>query len=150
MLEAESRRALLTAALALLAGLVCYLWLRPDQIGPALLLGSGPALTHAFAFAVLLLIAGRPSSLHHRRVLLGVWLALLVTFEALQLPGAKPWMAASVQAVDTWPLALGELLQAHGAGTFDPVDVLASALGVWLAAALIRPASPPATRHHPS
>lgn len=137
---APPRRAFLAAALALLAGLVCYLWLRPAGAGPSVLLGSMPALTHAFAFALLLLLAARPRHLRHRRWLLGSWLTLLVVFEALQLPSAQPWVSTSVQALESgWPY-LASLLRAHGAGTFDTYDVLASALGMVLAAALLRPA----------
>ncbi|MEO0424586.1 MAG: hypothetical protein AAF184_19770 [Pseudomonadota bacterium] len=139
---APQRLAFLGAALALLAGLACYLWLRPVGVGPALLLGSTPALTHAFAFAALLLLAARPHRLRHRRWLLGGWLALLVGFEALQLPAAQPWVSHSVQALEgAWPY-LASLLRAHGAGTFDTYDVLASAVGVALAACLLRPARP--------
>ncbi|MEM9385307.1 MAG: hypothetical protein AAGA68_09630 [Pseudomonadota bacterium] len=143
---AQRVHALLAAGLALSLGLSVYLLLRPAAAGPALLLGSTPALTHAFAFSALLLVTAQPRRPRQRRLLLGGWLVLLVGFECMQLPAARAWVGASIQYLESgWPY-LASLLRAHGAGTFDMYDVLASALGVTLAAALLRPVRAPTTR----
>jgi hypothetical protein len=121
------------AVLALLLGAACYPLLR----GAAPWLpGAGqlPALLHAFGFALLMLLVVRPWPTLRAAIAVG-WFALLGIGEAVQL--LDPVTVGAVLSADgTW--AAGSALQwvpeqailAHAAGTFDPFDLLASAVGV--------------------
>ena len=124
-------RACAVAIGALLLGAAAYPLLRHGA-QPALWSGQLPALLHAFGFGVLLLVVLRPWPRCQGPVLVA-WLVLLLGAECLQLGPSAPQPADAVAArtVEVWGLADPQLLlRAHSGGTFDPLDLLATALGV--------------------
>ncbi len=150
MAAAGELRALATAAVALAIGAACYPLLRP-ALGLNAVTGALPAALHAFAFAVAFAVTLRPWPAARNATLIA-WAGVLAGFECLQLAGAGAPVAAALAAVapqaadaaagtavDAAAGAVGRLLAAHLAGTFDPLDVLASLAGCAAAAALVQP-----------
>ncbi len=130
---------LLTAAgvTALLAGALIYvLWRRPDSaalLPPALqldlagkppLIGQLPALLHAYAFTLLTVAA---LGMNRRRAAMaaGAWAALGCLFETGQLPVVAQWVSRALAGIEGG----GPFSAYFTRGTFDPLDICATALG---------------------
>jgi hypothetical protein len=129
----------LAAALALGAGVAVYAVARPPGsaalipaalaagVAPGPWAGPLPTLLHAFAFA---LLAGALARTRRGAAgLCGLWLAVEAALEAGQADGPAAWLAG---------LPLPEAVTAFfRAGTFDPLDLAAAALGAAAALALV-------------
>jgi hypothetical protein len=129
----------LAAALALGAGAAVYAVARPPGIAalfPAALaagIASGPwagplpTLLHTFAFA--LLAGALARTRRGAAALCGLWLAVEAALEAGQADGPAAWLTG---------LPLPDAVTAFfRAGTFDPLDLAAAALGAAAALALV-------------
>jgi len=115
--------------LALGAGSSIYLFARSAALpSPALSLwmGSLPTLLHTAAFALLSLAVVAPWP-RLAPAVCAAWILVESAFEALQLPAVAELTRASAIAPDS------TLLRAYLHGTFDPLDIVAAALGALLA-----------------
>jgi hypothetical protein len=83
-----------------------------------------PSFVHVFAFS-LLLASVLPKGRYVLQVCL-FWLGLNVFFECLQYP--------EIVATEHFPI----ILKRYVAGTFDYLDIVASAVGAWAAYGVIR------------
>jgi hypothetical protein len=128
-LQSIEARLCLTAAVALAAGTLIYVYARGAPLPTATLalwLGSLPTLLHTAAFTLLSLAVVAPWP----RLLPAVcaaWLAIECAFEALQSPTIAGAMHLSTLASHS------SLLHAYLHGTFDPLDLLAAGAGALLA-----------------
>ena len=96
-----------------------------------------PAFCHAYAFALLLILAlGRSRRMRHTGAL--AWFAVAAGLEALQ----SPQSAAALSSLADWQTdspALGSFIVYAVNGRFDPYDLAAAGLGcvaAWLIASL--------------
>lgn len=151
------------ALLALLAGALVYLWGRPpgrvyllDMVLPAretcvhcgIVAGALPSFFHVYAFTLLTaaLLASRPRS----ALLAGtIWFSVDALFEAAQHPALTRFLVPRLPAWFNGVPVLENVASYLEHGTFDPLDVLALALGA-VAALLTLTALHSGGTHHGS
>lgn len=130
----------IAGAVALLAGSLIYvLWRRPESavLLPASLqfafatapplTGQLPALLHAYAFT-LLTVAVLGASRRHAACAAAGWAALGSLFEAGQLPAIAEGLSGALAGIGGIA-GTGALSAYFTGGTFDPLDMCATALG---------------------
>lgn len=134
---------LATAALAMLMGVGCYVWLRPLPAAflpegwhhpmahalPPLLTGAAPTFVHTLAMSLLLMVAAGTSQRLAKAAVCAAWCGLELACEVAQHPSVGQALLAA------WPTDMGAvwgyaaLAGFVRSGTFDPLDVAAALLG---------------------
>lgn len=104
-----------------------------SQILPAIesgaALGSLPAFLHVFAFTLLTITAARPGSVVACVAIGCGWFLVNVLFEAGQHPDIAPVIDSVLPASFVAAPLLENVGPYFSHGTFDPLDILAAALG---------------------
>jgi hypothetical protein len=137
LLGGHAPRLIAGGALALALGASVYLLAAADLRLP--LFGALPTLAHAVAFTLwtCALLDARRSCVV---LAASAWLLIEILFEGLQSRWAHEGMLRLTAALD-----LGDVSHratAHLAGTFDPADLVAAALGSAVAYLAARPPAP--------
>lgn len=133
-----------SGTLALLLALVFYALGRPDgtvcllpvqltqilpTVGTGAALGSMPTFLHVFAFALLTVAVSRPQSRTGCVAIASGWCVVNILFEAGQHPGLAPLIDDILPASFGVVPMLDNFSPFFLNGTFDPLDILAAALG---------------------